>query len=291
MDEIRRALDREARRVHADPDALEDVRRRARRRSVRRRAVTTVLVVGITGATFALAYGALRPTTRTFPAAGPTPTTETTSRSAAATPARTLGIEVYDAAPGLSMQELDSYLELLIGSSAPPYTIVAIRETEGSEVTVLMHRPDHDHWADDLREQWFPYAQQRIDPDLPAPVRIVIGEDFERREAVQIRNAQTAYTFLRGRVQEEPERVEPLLSEAAAEMFERGENGLDLYSYAAHAVFDIVLIDRRPDETTFVHLLMLQTNEGGQTEVLETLTVGDEDGDGRPEILSAERNR
>ena len=55
MDELRRRLEEEARRVDADPDALEGVRRRAGRRRVSRQVGTGVLALAVAAGGFALA--------------------------------------------------------------------------------------------------------------------------------------------------------------------------------------------------------------------------------------------
>ncbi len=288
MDEIRRGLEDEARRVHPDPGALEVVRRRARRRTLRRRAVTTVLVVGVTGATFALAYGAFRPGNDLIPAAGPTPTVGATTGAPGPRYTRSL-IEVFDAAPDIPSEELDHYLDVLFNSGEFPYVVVGVEETEGSEVTVVSFHPVFKDRARYLIEQWLPYAQERVDRDPPL-IRIVVGEDFEAREALHVRNVATAMDFMQGRIDSD-ERARAHLTPGSADQFERSENGLDLYGYAAGGEFEILLIDRRQDDRTLVHLRIRKPMKIGHLETLETLVVGDEDGDGRPEILSAERNR
>jgi hypothetical protein len=71
MDDLRRSLDQEARRVRGSDDALERVKRRAGRRRVARQVGTGALALGIAAGGFALAVNAFSGRPGTMPQAGP----------------------------------------------------------------------------------------------------------------------------------------------------------------------------------------------------------------------------
>ena len=288
MPDLRGRMDDEARRVRAGDDALESVVRRADRRRVARRATGTFLALAVAAGGVGLAYATFRPGNGARPSGGPT--AEPTSSARAPIP-EGIHLVVLDAAPALEELPLVSYLEHFLNPELQRYRILGATETEGSEVTVLMYQPGYEDEASALRDDFFPGADVRPDHEASdAPLRIVIGEDFEARHGAHVRNLATTYDFMWARVRGQTERVEPLLWASAADQFAAHEGGMDLYAYTQRATFEILVVSRN-DAQTRIHVRIRQPNEDGYAEAFETLTVGDVDGDGAPEVLSAERNR
>lgn len=96
MGEFGDRLDAEARRVAAEPDALERVKHRARRRRVARQVGSGAAALAVAGAGFAMALGAFRGNPEGSPLAGPPSVPTPTNGSSGTAQGFTLEIKVVD---------------------------------------------------------------------------------------------------------------------------------------------------------------------------------------------------
>jgi hypothetical protein len=285
MSEIRPHLDREARRVHAHPRALDDVMRRAERRRAVRRVTSGIVALAVAGGSIGLAYAAFRPDREARPAGAPLPGPSTTPQ---ATPTHWVGILVTNASSKEGAAELaaarlgaEGVPPDVVDVSDRPATGAAEGETAAGRTTIFCH-PNVEDVARSLRDRLFPGAelQGRIDPET---IVVSVGDDFVRRNESMLANFMTVRTFMSRRVQGSG--AESFLSDDAARDYAE-DPGLSLYGYAVGARFQITALHLGVD----VSARAVVRIEAGATGY-ETLTVGDNDPeDGVPEILAAELN-
>jgi len=282
MSELRRRLDREAGRVHADPRARNDVLHRAERRRRARRIATGVVALAVAGGSLGLAYAAFRPGADTRPAGRPVPGPTSTADQGSAD---ALPIEIVGGAEG---DATTAYLLARLAGEGP-----AIRDG-GYDVIVTVRdradRPDHtlincplefDHEAELLRQSMFPTAIiGPMVPDEEVALRITLGRDLEEQDDGGLAAFELTETFMRFRALGDG-RANELLADEAADQYHRGEGGLELFGYV-NGGFRVISI--RPGEGGgFVVVVLVFERE-------ETLLVGDPDpGDDRDQvqILSA----
>ena len=235
MSDLRGRMDAEAARVRAAEGALGTVMQRANRRRVTRRVGGTLLALAIAGGGIGLAYatfpfgnGEARPAVA--PTAGPTPGPTPTGDHGTPAPVK---VELFNAS---TRSDVLPYLTSLLrqgrGSHHGGYSVSASSETEGSEVTVIIHAPGFEGEAERVASLFFPGADLRLgDPHPLVPLRIVVGEDFAERHA----GALDAFAFVRdfGAARRDADRADLFLGTEAASYYHAGENdGGSLYGYA-----------------------------------------------------------
>jgi hypothetical protein len=281
MSEFRPFLDREARRVHADPGALEAVLRRAERRRTWRRAAAGAVALAIAGGSLGLAYAAFRPDREARPARepvpGPTPIPQ-------AMPGPSVLVTSASATEGAA----EFAAAILTAAGSPPEVVdISYRDSAGAEdaeeaqgTTIFCH-PTVEGLAVTLRDRFFPGAdlQGRIDPDT---IVVAVGDDFIRDNGTMFENFMTVRSFMTRRA--EGNGAEAFLSDDAAREFAEGTNGLSLYGYTEGARFWVAALHPGEDDTAVAEVRIVAHGTGS-----ERLTVGDRDPrDGVPEILAAE---
>lgn len=281
MSELRPFLDREARRVHAEPGALDGVLRRAERRRTLRRTAAGAVALAIVAGSLGLAYAAFHPDRQARPVAGPTTTPE-------ATPTPWVRIVVTNASATEGAAELAA--AMLAAEGVPPEAVevsnrqvigAAEGETASGRTTIFCH-PNAEEVALSLRDRFFAGAelQGRIDPDS---ILVAVGDDFVRDNEVPLANFLTVRSFMTRRAQGSG--AEAFLSDDAARDYTEGP-GLSLYGYTVGARFRITALHPGEDGSARA-VVRIDADATGY----ETLTVGDHDPeDGVPEILTAELN-
>jgi hypothetical protein len=178
MDDLRRALDDEAQWVSSDPDMLQRVRNRARRRSLIRQVGTGVLALSIAGAGFAVAVGAFRGPSG-LPMAGPT-------SSLSPSPSQLNIVVAGSKEVRPSAMELS---ELLLSDG---YEVMAFVLIESRPDTTIRFPAWNREEALRIREKYLPGAtlEEQASPYHPPPdITITVGADYEelRNGAVQVR--------------------------------------------------------------------------------------------------------
>jgi LytR cell envelope-related transcriptional attenuator len=179
MGEFRDGLDAEARRVRAEPDALERLKARARRRRIRRQVGSGVAALAVAGAGFALAFTAFRegpPVPRATPSVEPSPVP--TGRAVGVIAPIWLGDEA---------RELTGWLADAGFATEPVNTVrgafenTIIRYWErgpGDGVSVVVARQ--------VRREFIPDAEVKHTPcygfACSPPIEIFLGADY--REAI-----------------------------------------------------------------------------------------------------------
>jgi hypothetical protein len=277
MAEFRPFLDREARRVHADPGALDGVLRRAERRRTWRRAAAGAVALAIAAGSLGLAYAAFRPDRETVPGGpvpGPSPSPDVPF------------IEVTNASATDGATEFAAAILSAGGSRAEVVEnsdpdAAAAGEAEGGRRTTIFCHPTVEDVALALRDRFFPGAhlQGRIDPES---ILVAVGDDFIRDNRTMFENFMTARSFMTRRV--EGNGAEAFLSDDAARQFAAGTNGLSLYGYTQGGRFSVAALHPGEDGTAVAVVEIVSHGTG-----VERLTVGDRDpDDGVPEILAAE---
>jgi hypothetical protein len=129
---------------------------------------------------------------------------------------------------GLLMDAADLHLR-----SQPQITLEAPRGT----TTTIIHQPDMRSNAEQLREEVFTMARvQEGTPEHDLDIEVEIGKDFVEQHRLEIQAASLVNAFLEQRGKGEG--AESYLSEAAAQSYERGDDGLSLYDYATLPTLD-----------------------------------------------------
>lgn len=273
MAELGPFLDDEARRVHADPGALDEVMRRAEHRRRIRRTATATLALAVAGASLSLAYAAFRPDPEAQPA-GPAPG-PTSSPTGEVVP----GLVISN---GSSTNAASRFAAaLLVGEAVVPDVVVVSPPATHRAVTTIHCHPTREAEALRLRDEFFPGAElrPRIDPDT---ILVTVGDDFVRDNRTMFRDFMTVRRFMTRRT--EGSGAEAFLSEDAARDYAQRAGGLDLYAYAEGGRFEVTSIYRAQDGRSIAAVRILGTARNTS----ESLTVGDaEPEDGRAEILAA----
>ena len=244
MDELKRTLQAKADEMRLDPEMPPALRPRVRRHRLLNSTVALALVGSVgfgsyTGFRFALGKihdsASVRPAND--PQAGPTPgPTPTGDR---ATPGA-VKVELFNASTDSNvLPYLTSLLRHGRGAHHGGYSVTTISETEGSEVSVIIHALGYAEEAERVARLFFPEADIRPgDPHPLVPLRIVVGEDFARRHA----QALDAFAFVRefGAARSDADRADLFLGTEAASYYHAGENdGGSLYGYAKGCPYEV----------------------------------------------------
>jgi hypothetical protein len=301
MTDMHDDLDREARRVIADPDALGGVRRRADKHRLVHRVATGALALAIGGAGIGLAYAAFRSPSSGRPAAGPSasPTPGPTPTQGGATSLTAPTLEVLNAT-GENLSQVARYAILRFRDAEPvrPLQLVTISDSERAQTTsqILCNSAYADHAAG-IEQALLPGAQiGDLPSDAQTDMQIILGQDFSDRELDGVRAYEFVRKFMVARHTNKG--AEKFLTENAARQYSSGEGGLSLYEYD-QGTHDITGIHRDSNSSSFLVVVRIPqwpNPEPGKsnTSAYETLEVGGvqdgPDGSVRLLIVYAERN-
>jgi hypothetical protein len=177
MDELRKQLDDEARRVEAKPDALETMRRRAGRRRVTRQVGSGVAALAIAGGGFALAFSAFRGGPTGVPLVGPSSPTAS---------AIVVGVE---APPSLQAEAIDLSQKLMDAGYAVERS--ELPEGGGPSHTIVGYSVGADEEARAIIRRFLPRvsATGTSYPGTVPQVEIRIGPDYQEivNDGVRVR--------------------------------------------------------------------------------------------------------
>lgn len=300
MSDLHGPLDREARRVAAQPGALDAVRKRADRNRRVRRVVTGAVALMIGGAGMAIAFAAFRTETTSRPSAGPSSATPAPSPSNVDATPSSFTLEVLNAT-GQGLDAMAPYIFLLfqdaeaVGSAS--FKVFSDTEERRSTSQILTDFA-HEDAAVRIEQTLLPGAQiGRLPPDSQMDIRVVLGRDFANRELDGIHAYQFVREFMA--VRHTGGGAERFLTERAARQYRTHEGGLSLYGYD-QGTHDITEIRRLP-QLLAVFVVVVRIPQWPDPEpgdrkmsVYETLHVGRAaDPEGGPTdlfILYAERN-
>jgi hypothetical protein len=184
MSEFRDGLDAEARRVRAEPDALERLKARARRRRIRRQVGSGVAALAVAGAGFAFAFNAFRGGPQTGPAVGPT-MTPSPHDSPWWRPI------VVVAGPARLEHDINSLSRALTDEGYNVEVKVFVHGTPVEEHTILEYKTRYLEEAVAIREEIVPvFMFEAVSwPRNRADIQITIGGDYRElaNSRVQVR--------------------------------------------------------------------------------------------------------
>jgi LytR cell envelope-related transcriptional attenuator len=201
MDELKRQLDEEARRVQSDPEALEAVRRRAGRRRVTRQIGTGALALAIAGAGFGVAYSAFRGGPAGRPLVGPSGSISPTSELTIVTVVGPGELGGEASALGARLADAGHNVEWIEHCSDCPVP----------EFTILRYKQEAREEAESIRRDFLPGSESQVVtwPANRPQIEITLGADYRNltRAAIQVRildgsllngAADAALTILQG---------------------------------------------------------------------------------------------
>jgi hypothetical protein len=174
MSEFRDQLDAEARRVRAGPDALEQLKVRARRRRIRRQVGSGVAALAVAGAGFAVAVGAFRGPGQTGPAVGPSASPSPTPVTVVVAAPTSLRMEASDLAERLKEDGYLVELKLLAREEVPSHSLVA-------------YGPDTDEAAREIIRRFLPGLSLTGQGYLGRPIEIRLAPSDYPAVTVQVR--------------------------------------------------------------------------------------------------------
>jgi hypothetical protein len=174
MSEFRDQLDAEARRVRAGPDALEQLKVRARRRRIRRQVGSGVAALAVAGAGFAVAVGAFRGPGQTGPAVGPSASPSPTPVTVVVAAPTSLRMEASDLAERLKEDGYLVELKLLAREEVPSHSLVA-------------YGPDTDEAAREIIRRFLPGLSLTGQGYLGRPIQIRLAPSDYPAVTVQVR--------------------------------------------------------------------------------------------------------
>jgi hypothetical protein len=247
-----------ARQVSVGEAAMQEVIRRAERRRTFRRVGGAVLALAIAGGGISLAFATFRPSEPSVPAAGPTPGPTPTSDDA--TPAA-IPVEIANASTD---PRVPPFVESLLeargrGVHHGGYQVIVISETEGSEVTAVLHDPGLEAEAQRIVDRVLPGATVRPDA-IPggAPLRIVVGADFVESQA----EALAAFEFVGrfGEARSTADRADLFLAEPAATYYHGNDVG-SLYGYAKGCPYEVRVTEEASAEPGYEFYLAFCKDE------------------------------
>jgi hypothetical protein len=180
MDELKRQLDEEARRVQSDPEALEAVRRRAGRRRMTRQVGTGALALAVAGAGFGVAYSAFRGGPAGRPLVGP---------SGSISP-DTGGSNVLVIGPGALQDEASELSSRLVEADHDVDT-AHCPDCAVPDSTILRYTPEARAEAESIRRNFLPGAEAELLTwsVKRGQIRITLGADYNKisASAIQVR--------------------------------------------------------------------------------------------------------
>jgi hypothetical protein len=270
MSDLHADLDREARRVSAEYDALTEVRERAGRNRLVRRVATGALALVIGGAGLGLAYAAFRSPSAGRPAAGPTssPTPGPTPTSDDATPPP-VRIVIEDRT-GLSktLPYAFAWIEARgrgahhggydvgdahhSGFDSVGQPVAPTLTGEPIPITTIYCDLQYEAEALRMRELLFPgahIARERPDEGVrvaydPEPLlTVALGQDFATLHSQAIDAFEFVSEFGLSRAARS-ERAFTFVTGEVHRAYEDGEVGLSMYGYAEHRPFEVGLVIR-----------------------------------------------
>jgi hypothetical protein len=179
MSEFRDGLDAEARRVRAEPDALERMRGRAHRRRVRRQVGSGVAALAVAGAGFAVVFGAFRGPVPSVPQAGPS---SSISPTGMVTTVRVVApAHLEEEASALAAQLLEAGFDA---------NVIVVAEAQGSPFTMLQYAQDAGALAKRIRSEFLTADVEAIAYAGTEPtIQITLGADYQKqvRGTVRVR--------------------------------------------------------------------------------------------------------
>lgn len=180
MDELRKQLDEEARRVAAPEDALGRVKRQVERRRVTRQIGTGALALAVAGAGFGVAYSAFGGGPGGRPLVGPSG-----SISPQADPMNILVVA------SSSLEDEGRQLGTRLTKSGYPADVAIIVDGSVPSLTVIRYSIDAREEAEAIRRDFLPGAEVEIVSwqDNRGDIRITLGADYGKVAAgtIQVR--------------------------------------------------------------------------------------------------------
>jgi hypothetical protein len=179
MDELRKALDDEARRVRAEAEVLDQVKARAHRRRMTRQVGSGIAALAIAGAGFAVAFGAFRGPSG-VPRAGPT-----SSLSPSPPP-----LMILVGGPEQAQSSVQELAHLLISDGYDVNTFFVSEQP--TPITSIRFPAWNQEEAARIRDTYLPGAslEQQASPYHPPPdITITVGADYQalRNATVRVR--------------------------------------------------------------------------------------------------------
>lgn len=238
MNEPQAHLDREARRVDANDDALAQVRRRAQQHHRRRRVVAGVIALAMAGAGVGLSYAAFQGPDEPLPAGPPTLPQPGPSGSPPSVPPHSrsnpIVINILNATGvrGPASTFATSKLSAIGMTGHKGYEIHAGDLTTSQpprEDTLIYYDPRYEADALRIREALSPGAELRHLIAGEVPIRIVLGKDYTQ-ENTSLLPFIVLQDFMEARM--DGQGAETFLDEVTQARYAQQPDGLSLYGYA-----------------------------------------------------------
>jgi hypothetical protein len=168
MDDLRKYLDEEARRVETGPDPLEAVKRRAGRRRVTRQVGTGALALAVAGAGLGVAFSAFRGGSGVRPLVGPTNSLSPWPPS-----------NILVVGPG-NLGDAASALASRLDKAGHDVNIVFCADCPVHPSTTIQYRPDAEAEAESIRSEFLPGADlERVTwPANRGDIHLNLGADY-----------------------------------------------------------------------------------------------------------------